>query len=64
MRFKSRDGRIRVDIIELTSSKGDITRTRAVYRIVKDGYFVADARDIPELERFIDLRASELTEEE
>lgn len=59
MRFNSQDGRIRVDVIELTSTKGDITRTRAVYRITKDGYFVADARDILELERFVDLRRLE-----
>jgi hypothetical protein len=62
-RFISSNGRTRVDVIRLTTTSKGVTRERSVYRIIKDGIFVADARDINELERFVDLRRTQLTEE-
>jgi len=58
VRWRSKDGRFRVDLIELkgTSDNRDGQRLR----ISCDGYFIAEARTVAELGHHVDL--SELEE--
>ncbi|MGH3401026.1 MAG: hypothetical protein ACRDRJ_00660 [Streptosporangiaceae bacterium] len=52
MRWKSRDGRWRVDLIRLSGTADHRDGDR--FRIARDGYFLAEARTVEELSRHVD----------
>jgi hypothetical protein len=52
-RFRSRDGQWVVDLIRL-SGTGD-NRDGERFRVLQYGFFVAEARDLNELSRYVDL---------
>jgi hypothetical protein len=52
-RFRSRDGQWVVDLIRL-SGTGD-NRDGERFRVLQHGFFVAEARDLIELSRYVDL---------
>jgi hypothetical protein len=58
MRFTSRDGRWRVDLIRLrlTSDNRDGER----FRVAHDGYFIAEVATLDELARHVDLSELEV----
>lgn len=53
MRWRSRDGRFRVDLIELKNTSDHRDGER--FRITRDSYFIAEARNVAELSQHIDL---------
>lgn len=53
MQWRSRDGRWRIDLIELTSTSDHRDGQR--FRITCDSYFIAEARTVAELGQHIDL---------
>lgn len=57
MRWRSRDGRWRVDIIELAGSADHRDGER--FRISRDGYFIAEVRTVDELREHVDLACLE-----
>jgi hypothetical protein len=52
-RFRSRDGRWTVDLISLSATGNNRDGER--FRVLQDGFFVAEARDLNELSRYVDL---------
>lgn len=58
MRWKSKDGRWRVDIIRLSNTADHRDGER--FRIARDGYFITEARNVAELRAYLD--PSELEE--
>jgi hypothetical protein len=58
MRFTSRDGRWRVDLIRLrlTSDNRDGER----FRVAHDGYFIAEVATLDELAQHVDLAELEI----
>jgi hypothetical protein len=53
VRFRSRDGRWVVELIRLSGTSDNRDGER--FRILHDGFFVAEARDLMELSRYVDL---------
>jgi hypothetical protein len=53
VQFRSRDGRWRVDIIELSNTADHRDGQR--FRIAHDGYYLAECRTVGELAEYVDL---------
>jgi hypothetical protein len=53
VRFRSRDGRWIVELIRLSGTGGNRDGER--FRVLHDGFFVAEARGVDELSRYVDL---------
>jgi hypothetical protein len=52
-RFRSRDGQWVVDLISLSGTGNNRDGKR--FRVLQHGFFVAEARDLNELSRYVDL---------